>query len=199
VTFSPLFQECCWHSRPAINPAINQYGCILRKILCCTNEFKFHGKISTAVLTSLSLVQHGQAEVWDFSAQTQRSRLISCLIYSFLFGLRACNRPAPWVLWKIGLANQSVLNTSHIIKWITSVSPCCIRYGFVAARTQWRYFCGQKEPFAFLVSGNYAHVLVRRRYYYQNRTALKAFYVTMNNGKLTVRLIELWWDILVNG
>ena len=63
------------------------------------------------------------------------------------------------------------------------------RYGSVATGNgQRRYFCGQKEPFAFLVSGSYALVRFRRRYYYQ--ASLKAFYVAMNNSKLTVRLIE---------
>ena len=67
--------------------------------------------------------------------------------------------------------------------------PAVFRYGFVAARNgQRRYLCGQKEPFAFLVSGSYAHVSVRSRYYEQ--MTLKAFYVTMNNGKLTVIRIE---------
>ena len=66
--------------------------------------------------------------------------------------------------------------------------PAVFRYGFVAARNgQRRYLCVKKEPFAFLVSGSYARVSVRSRYYYQ--MTLKAFYVTMNNGKLTVTLI----------
>ena len=51
-----------------------------------------------------------------------------------------------------------------------------------------RYFCGQKEPFAFLVSGSYALVMLRGRYY--DRTALKAFYAVINNGEFTVGVIE---------
>jgi len=67
--------------------------------------------------------------------------------------------------------------------------PVVLRNGRIATRNgQERYFCSEKEPFAFLVTGSYAHVRVRGRYYYQ--MTLKAFYVTMNNGKLTVTLIE---------
>ena len=50
-------------------------------------------------------------------------------------------------------------------------------------------FCGQKEPFAFLISGGYVKV---RLALYSGET-LEAFYVVMNNtgsdGKLSVRLI----------
>ena len=53
---------------------------------------------------------------------------------------------------------------------------------------QRRFVCGLKEPFAFLVSGSYAHVRVNGYHYYQ--TTLKAFYVVMNNGKLSVTLIN---------
>ena len=68
--------------------------------------------------------------------------------------------------------------------------PAVFRDGSVATRNgHRRYFCGQKEPFAILVSESYAQVRLYRSYY---GMALKAFYFTMNNGELTVRLIE-WW------
>ena len=53
---------------------------------------------------------------------------------------------------------------------------------------QRRFVCGLKEPFAFLVSGSYALVALRSYRYHQ--MTLKAFYVVMNNGKLTVGLIK---------
>ena len=51
-----------------------------------------------------------------------------------------------------------------------------------------RFSCGLKKPLAFLVSGSYARVILDS-YLYQQMT-LKAFYVVMNNGKLTVGLIK---------
>ena len=51
-----------------------------------------------------------------------------------------------------------------------------------------RFVCGLKAPFAFLVSGSYALVILKS-YRYQQMT-LKAFFVVMNNGKFTVRLIK---------
>ena len=66
--------------------------------------------------------------------------------------------------------------------------------GSVATRSgQSMTFCGQKEPFAFLISGGYAKVRLALYNDYYYGTTLKAFYVVMNNtfsdGKLTVRLI----------
>ena len=73
------------------------------------------------------------------------------------------------------------------IQWITYFSFLLyFRYFSVATRNgQQMNFCGQKEPFAFLVSGSFARLY--SSYYY--RTTLKAFYVVMNNGRLTVTLI----------
>ena len=60
--------------------------------------------------------------------------------------------------------------------------PAVFRDGLVATRNgQGRYFCGQKEPFAFLVSGSYAQMRLYRFYY---QTTLKAFYFTMSNGNI---------------
>ena len=68
------------------------------------------------------------------------------------------------------------------IKLILLLLYYVIRYDSVATLNgQRKYFSGQKEPFAFLVSGSYAQVRLRSYYYYQ--TTLKAFYATMNNSK----------------
>ena len=64
------------------------------------------------------------------------------------------------------------------------------RNGRVATRNgQRRYFCGEKEPFAFLVTGSYAQVRVYSYYYYYQMT-FKAAYFTMNNGKLTIEKVD---------
>ena len=75
------------------------------------------------------------------------------------------------------------------MQWISSLSFFLhFRNSSVATRDgQQRNFCGQKEPFAFLVLGSYAHVRLYSYYYHQ--TTLKTFYVVMDNGKLTVTLI----------
>ena len=66
--------------------------------------------------------------------------------------------------------------------------------GYVTTRSgQSRRFCGQNEPFAFLIPGGYAKVRLALYNDYYYGATLEAFYVAMNNtgldGKLTVRLM----------
>ena len=84
---------------------------------------------------------------------------------------------------------QADLNLIVEYCWLLLFRSLYFRYSYVATSNgQQRDFCGLKEPFAFLVSGSYAHVSVDGYRYYQ--TTLKAFYVVMNNGKLSVTLIN---------
>ena len=91
------------------------------------------------------------------------------------------------------LLDVAVAKLSLIVKLseLLLFLPSVFRHGSVATRNgQQRYFCRQKEPFAFLVTGSYAQVSYYFDHYY--KMTFKAFYFTMNNGKLPVRLIELW-------
>ena len=68
--------------------------------------------------------------------------------------------------------------------------PAVFRRGTVTSRTfQSMSLCGQKEPFAVLISGGYTQVRLRVFSY----TRLKARYFVVNNtdsdGKFTVRVI----------
>ena len=83
---------------------------------------------------------------------------------------------------------MSCILLSNTVDYFSFV-PLYFRSGFVAiGNGQHRYFCGQKEPFAFLLSESYA--LVGLDGYYDYQMTLKAFYAVMTNGKLTVRLIK---------
>jgi len=88
--------------------------------------------------------------------------------------------------WKM----QSPLTNSRILLVIEHFQLQSCRYGSVATRNgQRRYFCGQKEPFAFLISGSYAQMTLYRPHY---RTTLKAFYFTMSNVSY-----QLDWNVTV--
>ena len=75
--------------------------------LLLTESEVFTGKSRTETLPYWP--KYGKAGVWDFPVKTERSRLISCLLYGFLLGF--C-RPVigPWALREnnaLVLTNQS--------------------------------------------------------------------------------------------